>query len=183
MKILQNSYILFIAVLVFASSCSSDDPHPPHQEELITTVIYTLTPIQGGSDIVFIWKDLDGDGSGQPEITNGTLAVNTEYTGAIQFLNELESPADNITNEVEEEGDAHEVFYLSADGLNLMSTVTDTDNGGNRLGLTTYVQVSAVSSGDLRIVLRHEPNKPNDGTLSGAGGETDIDVTFTVTIQ
>lgn len=182
MKILKNLHILLFAVLVFAIACSDEDPHPPHEEELITTVIYTLSPAQG-DDVVFTWKDLDGDGSGQPEITNGTLAANTTYTGAIRFLNELESPAEEITTEIADEAEEHEVFYLPAAGLNVTGTVTDTDGNSNPLGLATTVQTGDASTGDLRIVLRHEPTKPNDGTLAGAGGETDIDVTFSVTIQ
>ena len=101
MKFLKNSYTLLIAALIFSVSCS-DDPDHAHEEELITTVIYTLSPSEG-NDVVFTYKDLDGDGSGQPEITNGTLAANTTYTGTVQFLNELETPAEDITEEVEEE--------------------------------------------------------------------------------
>ncbi len=44
--------------------------------------------------------------------------------------------------------------------------------------LTTGV----AGTGTLTFTLRHEPTKPNTG-LSDAGGETDITVTFDVTIQ
>ena len=47
----------------------------------------------------------------------------------------------------------------------------------------TSIVTGEASTGNLRIVLRHEPTKPNDGTLAGAGGSTDVDVTFAVTIQ
>lgn len=39
------------------------------------------------------------------------------------------------------------------------------------------------SLGNLTVTLRHEPTKPNDGTLNGAGGETDVQVAFPVMVQ
>ena len=44
--------------------------------------------------------------------------------------------------------------------------------------------LAPISQGDgsLTITLVHEPNKPNDG-LDTAGGEIDIQTTFSVTVQ
>ena len=58
------------------------------------------------------------------------------------------------------------------------------DGDGNPLGLATSVVAGgATGSGTLTVTLRHEPKKPNDGTLTDAGGETDIEVAFPITIQ
>lgn len=102
--------------------------------------------------------------------------------GTIQFLNESESPSENITTEVVEEADEHEVFYLSSITDTTISK-DDVDANGNPLGVQTTLQTGAVGSGTLTVVLRHEPLKPNDGSLSNAGGETDVQVVFNLQIQ
>ena len=53
---------------------------------------------------------------------------------------------------------------------------------GNPVGLSFILSTSDASSGALTFTLRHEPNKPNSG-LDNAGGETDIEITFNVTVQ
>ncbi|MBF4984188.1 type 1 periplasmic binding fold superfamily protein, partial [Nonlabens mediterrranea] len=59
----------------------------------------------------------------------------------------------------------------------------DTDANGNPLGLDTTFTTGAAGTGTLTIVLRHEPLKPNDGTLLNAGGETDVQVEFDLDVQ
>lgn len=183
-----KSILLIIILSIGLISCNDDDPTIPNEEELITTVIYTLTPVGGGADVVFSFQDLDGDGPGVPVIEEGTLSINTTYTGTIQFLNELESPVEDITEEVIEEGDEHQVFYIKAETLNATFDYDETDEdnldiNGHPVGIKTIVETGAASTGTLTITLRHEPKKPNNGTLADAGGETDVQVTFTITIQ
>ena len=101
---MKHLFLLF-GIFLFTIGCEKDDPHVPHEEELITTVKLIFTPTDGGSPVEFIFKDLDGDGAKAPEITNGKLKPNTTYTTKISLLNELESPAHNITKEVEEESE------------------------------------------------------------------------------
>jgi hypothetical protein len=63
----------------------------------------------------------------------------------------------------------------------------DVDGNGKPLGLQTTVVTGDVSTGTLTITLRHEPDKSaagvSGGDLTNAGGETDIEVTFDVTVQ
>ena len=68
-------------------------------------------------------------------------------------------------------------------GASLSISALNKDRNGNDLGTQFSLSTAAAGSGALRIVLRHEPNKPNDGTLIGAGGETDFDVSFNVTVE
>ena len=81
----------FIALALFA--CKDDDenepvtPIIPNEEEVITTVRYTLTPQGGGTASVFSFQDLDGDGGNAPVITADSLDANVTYTGAIEFIN------------------------------------------------------------------------------------------------
>ena len=180
MKTIKLLAVLFISTLVFTSCEDDHDDDHDHgsDEELITTVLYTLT--DGNNTIVLEWEDLDGDTGNAPTISSGTLTANTSYTGSIQLLSRTESPAEDITLEVRAEGDEHEFFYTNTAGLTI--TKTDTD-GTNPVGIETTLSTGAAGSGSLTIVLKHEPTKPNDGTAANAGGSTDVQVTFPISIQ
>ena len=179
MKTCSMYALLAIAML----GCSDDDtPDVINEEEVITTVILTLTP-ESGDQVVLTTQDLDGDGPDEPvTIITGSFNENTQYQGAVRFLNETETPAEEITNEVIEEADEHQVFYTVSNGLNITTTYQDEDSNGNPLGVSITLETGAASAGNLTVTLRHEPVKPNDG-LDSAGGETDITTTFDVTIE
>ena len=122
---MKNKFKYLIAMPLLASlaftSCNTDDPEIPNEEELITTLVYTLTPQGGGTALEFRFTDLDGDGGNAPTITSDTLAANTVYTGAITLSNESETPAEDITEEVEEEddygvGEEQRALLVGADG-------------------------------------------------------------------
>jgi len=183
MKTMKTS--AFYALLTLAMlGCSDDDTTPEiiNEDELITTVILTLTQ-ESGDQVVLTTVDLDGDGPDEPETTVvGNFAENTQYTGAVQFLNETEDPAEDITEEVIEEAEEHQVFYTISEGLNITTTYVDFDSNDNPLGVNITLETGEASSGSLTVTLRHEPVKPNDG-LESAGGETDIATSFDVTIE
>ncbi len=147
---------------------------------------YTLTPQAGGTPVILSFRDLDGDGANAPVITGGTLAANTVYDGSLDLLNETECPAERVTAEIEEEDDEHQFFFSSTGGLNVTVAYADTD-GTNPVGLKTTVTTGAASQGTMRVTLRHEPNKSaagvSAGNIANAGGETDIEVEFNVTVQ
>ena len=180
---------IFVALFLTAfslTSCEKDDPIVPNEEEVITTLTYTLTPTDGGDPIVFSFRDLDGDGGNSPMISNDTLSANSNYTGVLSLLNEQEDPATNITDEILAEDEDHQFFFQSSiTGTTV--TYTDEDGQGNPIGITTDLATTAVGSGTLTIILRHEPAKSasgvSDGLIANAGGETDIEVTFSVDVQ
>ncbi|MFK2820221.1 type 1 periplasmic binding fold superfamily protein [Flavobacteriaceae sp. LMIT009] len=185
MKTLKLLALLFVSSLTIVSCSNNDDDdhNDGNEEELITTVMYTLTNNANGADVVTLtFTDLDGEG-GADGVYNisGPLTANATYTGAIEFLNETENPAEDITEEVEEEGDEHEIFYSNTVGLTI--TKNDTDGDGNPLGLETTLTTGAASNGTITVILRHEPTKPNDGTAAGAGGSTDAQVSYSVVVQ
>ena len=181
MKTTRLLALLFISVLTF-SSCQKDDHDDDdhdHENELITTLIYTLT--SATDTVTLTFRDLDGEGGAEGTYeVSGSLTANTPYSGAVTLLNETEDPAENVTEEIEEEAEEHEFFYSST----LLDVAkTDLDANGNPIGLTTTLIPGAPGSASLTIVLKHEPTKPNDGTVSNAGGSTDIEVTFNVNVQ
>ena len=115
MKIFKYA-LLAIPFLYF--SCSDDDdntPEPINEEEVITTMTVTLTDAMGNV-VTMQTQDLDGDGPNEPVVTGGTLSAGTTYTGSIVWLNEMEDPAEDITLEIVEEQDEHQVFF-SATGF------------------------------------------------------------------
>ena len=93
----------------------------------------------------------------------------------------MEDPAEDITEEVQEEDDEHQVFF-SASGVVMEFVYMDFDGDGNPLGTQFVLAPISQGDGSLTITLIHEPNKPNDG-LDTAGGEIDIQTTFSVTVQ
>lgn len=175
---------VFFTTLLFVS-CSDDDDTPDmvNEEEVITTLTATLTPDGGGTAITIQTRDLDGDGPNAPEVTvSGDLMAGVTYNGSLVLLNETESPAENITNEVEEEDLEHQFFFTVGGGLDVTTAYANFDSDGNPLGTEFTLTAGAASSGTLTFTLRHEPTKPNTG-LGDAGGETDIAATFNVTVQ
>lgn len=174
------------ALLFIFSACSDDDTPPAQvdEEEVITTLIVSLTNNNTGEQIELRSQDLDGDGPNAPVIqVSGNLTVASTYNGTIELLNETVSPADNIHEEVLAEGTEHQFFYTQGGGLNISTQYSDVDNNGNPIGLAFTLATTAPSQGTLTFTLRHEPLKPNDGSLSGAGGETDISVSFPITVE
>ncbi len=177
------SMTILSGILFTACSDDDNDPVPVNEEEIITTLTVTLSPDGGGTAVTLQTQDLDGDGPDAPVVTvSGDLTAGTTYNGSIVLLNETESPAENITEEVEEENDEHQFFYTTGGGLDVTTEYENFDGDGNPLGTEFTLTAGAASSGTLTFTLRHEPTKPNTG-LADAGGETDIAATFDVAVQ
>lgn len=193
MKIARNNLLnlnllaLLLLSVLFFTACDDDDPEPVNEEELITTLKMVFSPMAGGTSVTYQYKDIDGDGPQAPTITTGDLKANTAYDVAITVLNESETPAEDITEEIQEEDEDHQFFFQAAAGLNLSFTYKDKDSGNFPVGLQTGAQAGAASTGSLTVTLRHEPNKSASGVSAGnianAGGETDIEVNFNVAIK
>lgn len=184
----MKNYILYSFILLTGllfNACSDDDtpPAPVDEEEVITTLMVTLTS-NTGQTITLNSQDLDGDGPNDPTISvSAPLSVATTYSGVIELLNETVSPAEPVHEEVAEESAEHQFFYTQGGNINVTTNYGDFDGNGNPLGLSFSLSTTSAGQGTMTFTLRHEPLKPNDGTLSGAGGETDLSVTFPITIE
>jgi len=180
MKILKNLALGLLFITLTACSNDDDTPIPVNEEEVITTLIATLSPQGGGTDVTLTTRDLDGDGPDIPQITiSGPLVASTTYNGTITLSNETEQPAEDITAEVSEEADEHQFFFTSSIGSIVYA---DTDSNGSPVGLAFTLTTNTATTGNLTITLRHEPSKSasgvSDGDITNAGGSTDIQITF-----
>lgn len=194
-----------IALLTLLAACDDvKDPGDENPEEVITTVVLDFTPVSGGEPRSFSWADPENDGS--PTIDAITLSDAEDYTLSVSFLNELEDPAEDITLEVGEESDQHQVFFTGAavespaTGDNPSAVISqvydDVDDNGFPVGLESSVGTLMAGSGALTLTLRHLPPE-NDvavktGTLAddvasggveALPGETDVSVEFDVTVE
>ncbi|MGS2762344.1 type 1 periplasmic binding fold superfamily protein [Sinomicrobium sp. M5D2P9] len=203
MKTIKLLAFLCTGALFFVS-CSNDDdnPDPVNEEELITKVAITLEA-QGVETVTMEYSNESGLGHDHDDegeegddhdhdelegVVSGPLKPNTTYIGSIVLLNESVSPAENVTEEIEEEADEHQFFYqaigeldIETDYLDKESDYLSTDSS-NPVGLKFTLTTGTEGHGDLRVVLRHQPKKPNTG-LEDAGGETDMDISFHVHIE
>lgn len=104
MKNLLKLLVVPMLTAFLLTSCDKDevlgDVDAPHEHELMTTLIYTLSH-ENHEDVVFTFTDMDGEGPMDPVKTQtGTLYANKSYTGSVIILNEAEHE--------EHEGDDHE---------------------------------------------------------------------------
>ena len=187
MKLIKNIVILVYISSIFAACSSDEDPVIINEEELITTVRATLIPEGGGAEVILESVDLDGDGPNEPTIeVSGTFNPNTMYAGTLKILNEAESPAEDITLEIMEEDEDHQFFFSFTNDI-ATATYGDEDSNGNPVGVQFNLVTGAAGSSGFTIILRHEPDKAaadvNTGDITNAGGSTDVQVTFNITIE
>lgn len=182
-------------MLFFLFACNDVEKHDhdhTHENEFMTTVNLNFTS-DAGED-TFTWVDLEG---GSPTIDNITLSADTSYTLTITILNELEDPAENVTEEILDEADEHQFFFLGS-AIETLSTHTylDPDNNGIPLGQKSDITTNSAGEGELNVVLRHMP--PENGTptkvaglaeqvasegFTNVGGNNDFDITFPFIVE
>jgi len=168
------------------------------EEEVINEIVFTFTPTGGGEAITATWLDADGEGVANPTIEDINLAANTTYELAITLANTLGMEAEDITAEIREEEDEHMFFFEftsdifsnpTGDG-NLDSrqdplVYNDKDANENPVGLLTNWTTGAATAttGEFRIVLKHQPDGQKTATSDSTVGGTDVDIKLPINIQ
>lgn len=190
MKKLFRPYLALTLMgsLVAFSSCDDHDHEPhDHDQELITTMTLTMTPQDGGSAVTATFRDVDGPGGQNPVMTpeQVVLDANTTYVTNITLLNEANDHGhpEDVTEEVENEGTDHELFFVPSPADLLTVTKTDRDANNRPIGLESTIQTGAAQSGTLRVVLKHQPGGLKSDNSNINTGETDIDVTYNIAVQ
>lgn len=202
MKKLNLNFLLFFltaSVLIF-SSCVSDDPEDENEGELITDVTLKFTEVDaaaGSPGTPFEVKASDPDGlelGNNPTIGTINLETGKTYLLELELFNRIEN--EDITEEIEEEADEHQFFFLGSAfvGTPVLTYIYDDEDGdGNPIGLRGIVTVASAPSANnaqFRLILRHDLNKsfsgannPNFENFVQAGGETDLDITFPLVLN
>jgi len=197
-----------VPLLLLLSACADveehDHDHHDHEHEVMTTVVMTFTSLDDDSVVEYAWADPENDGS--PVIDDVILLNATTYDLSVSFLNELEDPAEDITPEIYDESDEHQVFLTgsavqgpatsaNADAI-LEHAYADEDDNGLVVGLDNTITTLAVGSGELTVTLRHMPPESDqavkiDGLaedvaadgFSAIGGANDVQVTFNTEVE
>ncbi|OJJ17918.1 hypothetical protein BKI52_29095 [marine bacterium AO1-C] len=186
MKTIAKLLLSLLCVAVLLAGCNkADDPAPANEEELITDVTVTFTNQANTSDqVTLTFSDPDGADGPQSGTTNisGNLTASATYTVTITFENKSETPAEDITAEVKEEGAEHQIFFSTTGNLSFQS-YGDQDASGNPIGLTSTFGTGVAGTASLKVTLKHQPGIKTASTTVN-DGETDVEVDFTgITIQ
>ena len=178
--------LILISTCIFNYACTVDNPVAENPDELITTLKLEFTPQGGGDVILFQFHDIDGDGGDLPLINVGVLTAQTMYHASVTLLNEADIPVQDITEEIQEEAEAHQFFFV-IDGIQIAHAYIDADDNGSPIGISNDFTTGPAGTGTLKVILRHQPDKSapgvNQGDIANAGGDTDIEVEFPVTIE
>jgi len=190
--------VIALTVLLLSFGCEVEDPVREDVPELITKVTLTFSPTVG-DPVVVTATDPDGEGVQDVQVDGAIkLEATKRYSLSLTLANGLVKPSDpeyDVTEEVAAEGDEH-IFFFSwtndifsdpsgngnidnrSDDVNYQ----DEDTNGLPLGLETSWTPGAASSGEFRVVLKHQPDLKSATSESGIG-ETDLDLTFTVNVE
>lgn len=183
MKSIQT-YLVIICTMVLFSSCQKTKPGEGNDEELITTVILQFTPT-GSPAFNFAYRDLDGAGGMPASIDTVRLQPNTTYQVKLQLLNEQETPAQDITTEIEGESAAHR-FYFTASATISISDL-NVDELGLPLGLQSTWATTIAAEGAATVTLRHYGGSPPDklatDLVTSPKSATDVSVVFPMKVQ
>lgn len=183
--------ILLAALVATAvlAGCKKDkdneltSPTPVNEEELITDAYLHFHDNNGNT---YQWHayslgGLEPGGASGLQITADTLPANTLLQAEIILLNRSATPVDTVSHEVFDEGEEHQFFFLPTN-VDITISYADQDADGHPIGLHSTWQTGAPATGQVTVVLRHEPDKGaagvSDGDITNAGGSNDLEVQF-----
>lgn len=153
-----------LLTLLACSDVEDDGTLDEDNHDVITRVELELEPTAGGELVLASWSDpeLDGD----PEVQGLVLPSQGEFQMHVRFFNDLVDPSEELSGEVEEAGEEHQIFFTGdimgpgtgADPLGLISQAyADEDSLGLPIGLDNDVVALELGQGELVITLRHMP--------------------------
>jgi hypothetical protein len=191
------------------SSKTEEAVQPNIANETITQASLKFTNQADATDTPSCTYTFNLDNNNNVTSTDSTtlvLKANAKYNAYVYMLDQTQHPVFVVSNEIKQRENYHLFFYQPTPinsapvisntspyipgtpvtpglpPLNLMVARTDHDTNTPplQIGLTDLFITGAVSTGNLRMVLRHQPNAKN-GTY--APGSSDLDVNFTTVIH
>lgn len=176
---------LLLLLLAFAGCDAADPGEDGGEEELITRVVLTLTG--PGGPVTATARDSDGNTT-LDQIEPLVLRAGQTYQGTVQVFNDLETPPDDITEEVEEEDYAHQFVFTPEGGVAARLVVSGRNNDRNGLPLGTTFAVTTsgttAATGALRVRLRHydQASPSNTTPKRNDAGDDDVNIAFPVNL-
>ena len=211
MKRFHKLFLVALLPSLVLFGCGEEVGHDDHEghdhddpNEVMTTMKLTFTAESDGSSFVATWADPENDGS--PMIDDISLTNGETYTVTFSVINELEDPAEDMTPEITDEKDEHQVFFYGAAVQGPANTANadavvehayaDVDNNGLPVGLTNTFTATAAGTGVMSVLLRHMPPVNGEaikvadlaavmdaGSDTDLPGSTDINVDFNVIVD
>tara|TARA_B100001540_G_scaffold56411_1_gene51013 strand:+ start:6890 stop:7495 length:606 start_codon:yes stop_codon:yes gene_type:complete len=193
-----NILLYSLLSLVIFTACEDDDVVPEEEEEMevITDVTLVFTS-DAGAVVTASAQDPDGEGVQELVVLDEIqLQAGTNYTLTFDIMNNLETPGEDIGEEIAEEDDEHQIFFAWTEGAfsnptgngnidNASDPVNynDADGNGNPLGLnTSWTAGDPTTAASFTVRLQHQPDVKT--STSGANdGDTDFELQFRLTIQ
>lgn len=188
----MKKLLLFTSLIIVLSSCKKDEdpvftPPPSNEHEVITSAELIFTDTENNEVYSWLYSDPDGDGGNPAVITADTLPANRSFSMTITLLNETETPAEDITPEIQDEAEDHQFFFINSNEVDITFEYADSDSDNFPVGLENTVTTGQSSTGNVTVILRHFPDKSAenvpDGDITNAGGGTDLEITFTAVIN
>lgn len=191
--IIMNKHIhVALAALATASitifgSCKKDDDLPEvpqpvvNEPEQITTVELHITNVATNAHWEVTWSDPDGSGGDAPTIDSILLDSGAVYDVEVHFLDESGDAAVDVTAEVREENGEHLICFEPVDLGGALTIVRTDSDGTYEVGLESQWTAGAPASGEIEVILKHQPDGEKDGTCDP--GDTDVEVHFELTIK
>jgi hypothetical protein len=206
MNLITRITPLLLLALPACSDVDNDgDEHGHHHDqEVITTVVLSFTANDDSDPIDFTWSDAEDNAN--PTIDDIVLQDANDYTMSVSFLNELEDPTEDLTPEIADEDDEHQVFFTGSavDGPATESnanavvehTYADEHVNGMPLGLDNDIITLGTGSGEITVTLRHMPFESGNaiktagaasdvasGGFAAIGGDNDVQITFPISVE
>ena len=174
-----------LAAILFLVSCKKE-PAAINEEEQINHLELILRTAGTNIYDTFTFNDPDGIGGIAATLDSIIIDKDSVFVAQLILKNTIANPAEIINEEIETESTAHQFFYSSNPTTILRNfSYLDTDSNDKPLGLKFQFDARGSSyTGNLKITLRHEPNKSAAGVANGditnAAGETDLEIEFPV---
>ena len=113
------------------------------------------------------------------------LKVNSNYNVGLSFANRSDpTDIENITLEIIDEADEHQVFFEFADiSIDVTSASNDTKVGSRGVLLKSVWNASSSGSGIVRVYLIHQPTNFNATNREAFGGFNDVAIDIPVTVS
>jgi hypothetical protein len=197
-------FYAFSALLFVTTSCSdNDEPAVVNEEEVITKVTIQVTNLSDSSTSIYTFSVEphdhsddddhadDDDHSDDDDHADGDhmeieLASNSSYLFEFKVLNDTDpNNVENVTLEIIDEADKHQVFYEILDSsISIEASADDTfDSNSNPVMLKTIWTTTTATVADVEAFLIHNPSSKNATTREGFGGSADVEIEFEAHVE